>query len=129
MKIEPAPEIKEMIADIVKTLELKHVDLDRIHCVRSYKSKTNAVARIWSMPKVWRSVLNMKPAYVIEVISERFYKLPKREQYKVLIHELVHIPKRFSGGLVQHKNRYVNFYYTERKLFKEFIKRKSMNLL
>ena len=32
-----------------------------------------------------------KPAYIIEVISEKFNKLPKRKQDDVLLHELAHI--------------------------------------
>lgn len=129
MKLENAPEIKEMLKEIIETLGLKHIDLNRIYCIKSYNTRTNAVARIWSLPKVWRKVLEIEPAYVIEVISEKFFKLPKDEQYRVLIHELIHIPKRFSGGLVPHKNRYINFSYMERKFFKEFMKKKSMNLL
>jgi len=99
----PAPEIKERIAAILPHLNLAHIDSDRLILFRSYGSKGRAIARIWSLPTVWQLALNIKPQYVIEVISERFDKMREEDQDRTLIHELMHIPKTFSGALVAHK--------------------------
>ncbi len=104
MKFESAPDIQERIKQITIVLQLNHVDLNRVICMRSYGSKSRALARVWSFPRVWQKALNMKAHYVVEVISHRFDKLSKEEQDRTLIHELLHVPKTFSGGLTPHKS-------------------------
>ena len=42
---------------------------------------------------------------MIEVISERFDNLPKEKQDEILVHELQHIPKKFTGGLRKHDKK------------------------
>ena len=103
MKVEIAYDVKAKVRELVKLLELDYVDVSRIVCVRSFGTKTNADARIWGLPKIWQRALGIKPHYVIEVIHERFDRMSKEQQIKTLIHELMHIPKRFTGGLRPHK--------------------------
>lgn len=100
-----APEIHQVIRKIVKTLEFKHIDSDRIVCFRSLGSSSRARARIWSFPKVWQLALSLPPYYVIEVLSRHFDHLSENDKMKVLIHELLHIPKNFSGSLLPHRGR------------------------
>ncbi len=104
MKFETALDIKERLNRLVDVLQIKHVDMERVFCIRSYGSKSRALARIWSFPKIWQKALSMRAHYVIEVISHKFDKLSKEEQDKTLIHELMHIPKSFGGGLLPHKS-------------------------
>ncbi|RJR15375.1 metallopeptidase [Candidatus Microgenomates bacterium] len=102
----PATDIHTEISELVSMLEFTHVDPKRIICFRSTGSSSRARARIWSMPKVWQLALNIEPHYVIEVLSEKFDHLSLDDRRRVLIHELMHIPKTFSGALAPHHGRY-----------------------
>lgn len=73
--------------------------------MRGLGSTSRAIARIWSLPRPWQLALKISPQYVIEVISERFDKMNQEDQDRTLIHELMHIPKTFSGALVAHRGK------------------------
>ncbi|PIY68822.1 metallopeptidase [Candidatus Roizmanbacteria bacterium CG_4_10_14_0_8_um_filter_39_9] len=103
MKYAPAPEIQKKIEVLVGRLNFTHIKLKNIHCIRSFDAKTRAYARIWGMSKLFHEVAGLEPNYIIEVIAKRFDKLSEREQIKTLIHELMHIPKTFSGALLSHR--------------------------
>lgn len=98
-----APGVKLELKKILKRLDFPHVNINRIYCFKTTGSKSRAYARIWSFPKIFQKALSVEPAYVIEVITERFNKLSIEEKTKVLIHELLHIPKNFSGSLLPHR--------------------------
>lgn len=100
-----APDIERRVKKLLAGLELAHVKKARVFCYRSTHAKTRAYARIWGLGRIWQQALGLEPAYVLEVISERFDKLAKQEQDMVLIHELLHIPKTFSGALLPHRRR------------------------
>lgn len=103
MKFDRAHDIQVKVNRILFVLDLPHIDRTRVVCMRSQGSKSNAIARIWSMPRIWQQALGIKSHYVIEVISEKFDKLKEEDQERTLIHEIMHIPKTFSGALVPHK--------------------------
>jgi len=102
MRFVLAEDVKARIALLVEQLQFAHIDSSRIVCFRSTGSKSRAQARIWSLPRIWQKALGVKAHYVVEVLSENFDSLPPEEQDKILIHELLHIPKTFSGALVPH---------------------------
>ncbi len=49
-----------------------------------------------------QKAMNVQAFYALEFISERFDRLDKEEQIKVIIHELMHIPATFGGGFRHH---------------------------
>lgn len=99
--------LERAVKCIIESAGLDNIDPGRVYVVRSRGSRSRAVARIYSMPSAWRYVLNMEPAYLIEFISERFDRLPPERKAEVIVHELLHIPMTFSGGLRPH-GKYVN---------------------
>lgn len=94
--------LQNQMNKLVGLLEFSHVDASRVFCYRTHGSSARAYARIWAFPKIFQEVLKVEPAYVIEVLSEKFDKLNSEQKVKVLIHELLHIPKNFSGSLLPH---------------------------
>jgi predicted metallopeptidase len=103
---EKAPDVQAIAASVIRALSLDYIDSDRLYFYRSRGSKARRVqARIHGMGRIWFDALGMQPRYIIEVISEEYDQLDKVEREKVVIHELMHIPARFSGGFVPHKGR------------------------
>jgi predicted metallopeptidase len=105
MKYDIAPDIKNQIDNLIRLSEFSFIDSTRIFCIRSIDAKTRAIARIWGFSRLFVEVAGLKPTYIIEVNHKRFDKLPEREKMKTLIHELMHIPKTFSGALRPHKGK------------------------
>jgi predicted metallopeptidase len=103
IKYEDAPDIKENLQKITQALQFDHIKIDDVHCFRSHNSGSRrTVARCHALSKVWQSALKTNAAYIIEVLAERYDKLSDEEKTKVLIHELLHIPKSFGGGFRHH---------------------------
>ncbi len=102
MRYEFAKDIQEKAEEISRLL-FPHVDVSRIKCFRSYgTSSRRTIARCHTIGKLIQKALGIKAVYVLEFISERFDKLPEDEKIKVIIHELMHIPKTFGGGFKHH---------------------------
>lgn len=119
-----APDVKTDIEDIIIKLQMDHIKIDRVFYYRTEGSKARAYARTWMMPKIFQDALGIEPAYVIEVISKYYDKLPEHEQKEVLIHELLHIPRNFSGALVPHRGRNRHLHSDARRLTEEYLKLK-----
>ena len=123
IRYELAEDVCTEIKDILQKLQMAHVHGPRVACVRSKGSKSKRViARCHGLSRIMQLALNEKPHYVIEVVSERFDKLRKEEQTKVLIHELMHISHSFGGGFRTHKP-----HVTQKKverMYKKFVNAK-----
>jgi predicted metallopeptidase len=122
MELTKAPDIDELIAQIVDKLGMAHINPGQITAFRSKGATARARARIYAMPRIWQEALNIKPHYCIEFLTQHFDHLSFDERIRVIIHELMHIPKTFSGALVPHRGRGHRHQVTAgtvEKLFKE----------
>ena len=102
MKYEFALDIQKT-AEEISVLLFPHVKIDRVRCFRSYgTSSRRTIARCHSIGKLMQKAMNVPAFYALEFLSERFDKLSKEKQIKVIIHELMHVPASFGGGFRHH---------------------------
>lgn len=104
MELTSAPDLSRRVKFLVQKLDLKHIRANNIVCFRSTGATSRARARIWSLPKIWQRALKVEAHYCVEVLSQYFDRMSPDDQERVLIHELLHIPKNFSGALVPHRS-------------------------
>jgi predicted metallopeptidase len=103
MEYELAPDIQEKANDIVIKLNMNHISPGDFVCMRSYGSSSRGtIARCHGMAKVMQLALKIKPIYVLEFLNKRFDKMDEKDKTKVIIHELMHIPKNMGGGFRHH---------------------------
>lgn len=106
MEVHHASDVQRVVRHILKRTPFEYIRPLHITCMRSTGAKSRAYARIWSFPKIWQKALDHPPHYIIEVLAHHFDKLSDDDKIRTLIHELMHIPKNFSGALVPHRGRY-----------------------
>ena len=128
MKYEFAPEIQKKAEEISKIL-FPYIKIESVKCYKSYgTSSKRTIARCHALGKLMQKAMDRKALYVLEFLSERFDKLNNEEKIKVIIHELMHIPKCFGGGFVHHNvvtDKNVNLYYKTYKNKKEQIENET----
>jgi len=120
---QKAPDVKERAEKIIKSLPMDWVETDRIYFYRSTGSRARAYARIWGLSRIWQLALEEKPAYIIEVLSEKFDRLKDSQKDEVIIHELTHIPKNFSGSLMPHFRKGKNNFHKKVKMYLDSYRR------
>lgn len=97
-----ADDLQKRMMEIISVLDMKHIKEGRVKCIRSKGSSTNrTLARCHALGKVMQTGMKTDAFYTIEFL-EPFERLDKKEQDKVIIHELMHIPKTFGGGFRHH---------------------------
>jgi len=102
MKYEFAEDLQKHAEEISAVL-FPHVNISRIRCFRSYGTSTRGtIARCHALGKIMQKAIGIDAFYVLEFLVERFEKLSEEDKVKVVIHELMHIPKTFGGGFKHH---------------------------
>lgn len=114
---QKAPDIDLIIAKLVKRVQIDWIDTSRVVCFRSQNSRARAYARIWGMPRILQMAAGIKPVYALEILSEKFDHLPDKKKEEILLHELAHIPRTFSGSLVPHTRRRKGSFHDKLKGF------------
>ena len=125
MEYVEAPDVKRLMEEIVDSLGFSYVASQFVYCYRSKGSKSKRIiARIHGLTKLWQEALGQPPTYIVEVISERYDRLSEKEKEKTIIHELLHVPKGFSGGFRPHRG------YIDRKqienLYKMLLEKRAL---
>ncbi len=124
IKYAQAPDVKRIAEEIIYGMNWNHIFLEHISFIRSFGSTARrTIARCHALGKAMQIGMGRKKGfYLIEVISEKFDKLSKEEKIKVIIHELMHIPKSFGGGFIYHDkvhdrsvDRVYNYYLNLKK--------------
>jgi len=121
MTTELAPDITQIMTKILEKGLFPYIEGKRIVCMRSQGATSRARARIWSFPHIWQMALKKPAHYIIEVLSQHFDHLSSDDKTRIIIHELMHIPKNFSGALVPHRGihkRITN--HTVEQIFRQF---------
>ena len=122
MKYESAPDLQE-IAEEMSRLLFPNIIIERIRCFRSYGSSSRGtIARCHALGKLMQKAIGIKAYYALEFLSERFDKMDEKERLKVILHELMHIPKTFGGGFKHHDyvcDKNINLYYKQYQTLKE----------
>ena len=110
IRYEPAPDLDELIKNIVEKVGMEHINLDYVVCMRSHGSKAQrTLARCHAMSRILRIAMKQnfglkKSVYVIEILAEEEAKMSEKDKIKTMIHELMHIPKSMGGGFLHHSN-------------------------
>jgi len=113
----------------IASILFPHVKMDYVKCLRSYgTSSRGTIARCHALGKLMQKAMGLRAFYALEFLSERFDRMPIEEQEKVIVHELMHIPKTFGGGFKHHDvvtNRNVDKLYNYYRHVKDGKKGKS----
>jgi predicted metallopeptidase len=126
IKYRQAPDVKKIAEDIVYGMDWDHIFLEHVAFIRSFNSTARGtIARCHALGKAMQIGMGRaKSFYLIEVISERFDKLSEEEKIKVVIHELMHIPKSFGGGFIHHNKVHED---SVNKVYKNYLNLKKRN--
>src|SRR3989344_4757895 len=98
------PTVKTLLSNISKVASSEasgKTNVDDFPSLLKQSSSRRTIARCHALGKLMQKAMGTKAFYAIEFL-EIFEKMPIKEQDKVIIHELMHIPKSFGGGFRHH---------------------------
>ncbi len=131
VKYELSSDLRNHALNIINVLGLNYINTNRLFFVKSINSTSRYTrARCHGLIRPWQISLSEEPAYIIEVIDKFFNKMNYEERTKLLIHELLHIPRTFSGALRNHwvMGKELVGKSAVNKLYNKFIHKDGLNI-
>lgn len=103
-----AGDLKERAEFLAKKHDLSWIDFDKVHFYR-YFSNSRTAAKCVGFSKVLQLPNSHIMPYYVLVFNEKHFhdKLSQQEKDSTIIHELLHIPKNFSGEFSSMSHRKV----------------------
>lgn len=92
MKYEYSESLQVLAEDVSRRL-FPHIETSRIKCFRSYGDSSNLIARCYALGELMQKAMDCKSFYVLEFLGDKFNEMSTEEKVKVVIHQLLHVPK------------------------------------
>lgn len=96
LKYDYSESLQVLAEDISRRL-FPYILTSRIKCLRSEGAKSHVFARCHVLSSMMCVAMSCKPLYVFEFVREKFDKLVTEKKVKVVISQLMNIPKSFNG--------------------------------
>lgn len=102
MKYEYSESLQVLAEDVSRRL-FPHIETSRIKCFRSYGSSAGGVvARCHALGKLMQQAMDCDAFYALEFLGEKFNKMSTGEKVKIVIHQLMHVPKSVGRDFNRH---------------------------
>lgn len=96
LKYDYSESLQVLAEDISRRL-FPYVLTSRIKCLRSEGVESSVFARCHTLSSMMCVAMDCKPLYVFEFIREKFDVLTTEKKVKIVISQLMNIPRSFNG--------------------------------
>lgn len=102
MKYEYSESLQVLAEDVSRRL-FPHIKTSRIKCFRSYESSVKGiVGRCHALSGFMQKAMDCDAFYALEFFAEKFNEMSTEEKVKIVIHQLMHVPKSAGRDFNRH---------------------------